>query len=144
MSQHLVVDTSVVSKLYLRDEEWVANADALFARFERGEVELVAPRLITYEVPASIRNAIVKRRINEEDGQEAVAHFRRLPLPIIDDLDVLEEAFRTANRYSRSFYDSIFLVLAQDLGWNLVTADDKLWKPLHLKLPFLIHLRYLN
>lgn len=144
MSQHLVVDTSVVSKLYLRDEEWVANADALFARFEQGEVELVAPRLITYEVPASIKKAIAKRRIAEQDGQDAVTRFCQLPLPIVDDLNVTEEAFRTANRYSCSYYDSIFLVLAQDLGWNLVTAEDRLWKRLHHQLPFFIHLRYLS
>lgn len=144
MSQRFVVDTTVVSKLYLRDEEWVANADALFAKFERGEVELVAPRLLKYEVPAAIRNAIVKRRIDERYGEEAVTRFRQLPLPIMDDLDILEEAFKIANRYSRSFYDSIFLILAQDLGWNLVTADDKLWKPLHHQLPYIIHLRYLD
>lgn len=144
MSQHFVVDTSVVSKLYLRDEVWVANADVLFARFGRGEVELVAPRLVKYEVPASIRKAIAKGRIHERDGKEAVARFCRLPLPTIDDLDVLEEAFSTASRYSCSFYDSIFITLAQDLGWNLVTAEDKLWKRLHPVLPYIIHIRYLN
>lgn len=144
MSQYLVVDTTVVSKLYLRDEQWVANADALFARFAQGEVELLGPRLITYEVPASIKKAIAMRRISEKDGQEAVARFRQLHLPVIDDLDVLEEAFRTATRYSCSFYDSIFLILAQDLGWNLVTADDKFWRRLHNDLPYIIHLRQLN
>ena len=144
MSQRFVVDTSVVSKLYLRDEVWVANADLLFARFGQGDVELVAPRLIKYEVPASIRKAIAKRRIAEQDAEDAVTRFCQLPLPIIDDLNVTEEAFRLANRYSRSFYDSIFLILAQDLSWNFVTADDKLWKALHNELPYIIHLRYLN
>lgn len=140
MSEHFIVDTSVVSKLYLRDEQWTANADALFARFERGETELLAPRLVMYEVPASIRKAIAQRRILESDGQDAIRRFRRLPLPIIDDKDALEEAFRLANRYSCSYYDAIFLTLAEDLGWNFVTAEVKLCRRLQPQLRYIIRL----
>lgn len=144
MNQRFVVDTSVVTKLYLRDERWTANADALFTRFERGEVELVALRLIRYEVPASIRKAIEKRRIPEKDGLEAIRRFGRFPLPIIDDIDILEEAFGKANQYSCSFYDAIFLTLAEDLDWGFVTADEKFLKVAQPWFALMIHLRDLN
>lgn len=144
MSECFVVDTSVVLKLYLRDEEWVSKTDELFSKFERGEVELVAPRLLKYEVASSIHKAIAGRRINIVDGQEAVNRFTQLPLPIIDDINILEEAFNTANQYGRSFYDSIFLILARDLGWNLITAEHKHWKQIHYQFPYVIHLRDLN
>ena len=143
-----VVDSNVIAKLYLRDkyEQWVAKADKLFDQFGQGRVELIAPRLIIYEVPAAIRRAVQIRRLSELDALEAVKRFQQLPLPLVEETtNLLEEAFRLANRYYCTFYDAIYLKLAEDLGWDFVTADEKsIIRPLGDKLSYIVPLRSLN
>lgn len=39
----LVVDASAATKWHLRDEEWVAEADAVLADFRAGRTALLAP-----------------------------------------------------------------------------------------------------
>jgi predicted nucleic acid-binding protein len=50
-TEALVVDASVVAKWYLRDETDVEQADLLLTRFTTGELVLVAPEQIRYEIP---------------------------------------------------------------------------------------------
>ncbi len=141
-----VVDSNVITKLYLRDEPWTDKADTLFQRFAEGEVAIVAPRLALYEVPAAIRRAVIKGRINELNALEAIRRFQQLPLPLIEERPaVLEEAFRLANRYLCTFYDAVYLQLAEHLGWSFITADEKsLIRPLGRRLSYLVALNSLS
>ncbi len=125
----LVTDANVVAKLYLRDEQWTDKTDNLFDLFGQGLIEIVAPRILLYEVPAAISKALKDGRINETDAIDALRSFRKLPLPMIEETPaLLEEACRQANRYRCTLYDAIYLQLAEDINWNLVTADEDLCK----------------
>jgi len=138
VAEQLVVDASVVAKLYLRDEQYTAKADLLFSRFKQGEVQLIAPRLITYEVPAAIKGGAVRVKAAKEIWRAALSSFESLGLTIIDDSDAKYEATRLALDYFCQYYDALYLLLAQDLGCRFITADEKLWKPLHTRLGYLL------
>ncbi len=138
MAEQLVVDANVVAKLYLRDEQYTDKAELLFSRFKRGEVHLVAPRLITYEVPAAIERGAALVKAAKETWQEALSSFESLGLTIIDDSDAKYEAMRLAINYVCHYYDALYLLLAEDLGCCFITADERLWNPLHTRLGYLL------
>jgi len=143
VTEQLVIDANVVAKLYLKDEQYTDKADLLFSRFKRGEIHLVAPRLVTYEVPAAIKQGAVRAKAGEETWRMAIHSFESLELGgllIIDDSDAKYEATRLAIKYGRSYYDALYLLLAEDLGCPFITADDRLFRALHQQLPYLISL----
>lgn len=139
MGASLVIDASVVAKLYLRDEKWLDKADEVFRQFGNGELELLAPRLISYEVPAAICKASSRQRLESAKALEAIRRFWSLRLPVFEETaSLLEEAFRLAHIYGCALYDAIYLALAKDLDWPFVTADEKLHRDLRYKVPYLI------
>lgn len=143
MTEQLVVDANVVAKLYLKDEQYIDKADLLFSRFNRGEIHLAAPRVITYEVPAVIKRGAVKAKADEETWRTAIHSFELLEsrgLLIIDDSDAKYEAIRLAINYRCFYFDALYLLLAEDLGCPFITADDKLVRALHTQLSYIISL----
>jgi len=143
VAEQLVVDATVVAKLYLKDEQYTDKAHLLFSRFEEGEIRLVAPRVITYEVPAAIKKGTVRAKADEETWRTAIHSFELLEshgLFIINDSDAKYEAMRLAIKYGSSYYDALYLLLAEDLGCPFITADDKLVRALHAQLSYIISL----
>jgi len=144
LDNQLVVDASVVAKLYLKDEADTENANLLFARFASGQVQLAAPRFIKYEVPAAIRSAMAAVRVDQEIWESAVNSFKSLGLAIFDDTGCEREAMKLAVGYGCSYYDALYLLLAEDLGYHLVTADEKLWKNMRRRVQYVVHLGSYN
>jgi len=140
LTEQLVVDANVVAKLYLRDEQYTDKVDLLFSRFERGDLHLTAPRVITYEVPAVIKRGAVRAKAGEETWRAAMHSFESLGLFIIDDSDAKYEAIRLAINYRCFYFDALYLLLAEDLGCPFITADDKLVRALHTQLSYIISL----
>ena len=94
--------------------------------------------MITYEVPANIKRGAVRVKAAKETWRAALSSFESLGLSIIDDSDAKYEATRLAINYSCTYYDALYLLLAEDLGCRFVTADEKLWRPLHARLEYLL------
>ena len=138
MTEQLVVDASVVAKLYLKDEQHVDKADLLFSRFERGDIQLIAPRVITYEVPAAIKRGAVRAKVGIEVCKAALSSFKSLGLSIVDDSEAKYEAIKLAIDYACQYYDALYLLLAEDLGCHFVTADEKLWRAIHNRVQYLM------
>jgi len=136
--EQLVVDANVVAKLYLKDEQYVDKADLLFSRFEQGGIQLIAPRLITYEVPAAIKRGAFRVKAAKEIWQAALSSFQSLGLCIVDDSEAKYEATRLAINYACTYYDALYLLLAEDLGCRFITADEKLWRTLHTRAEYLL------
>jgi len=146
MPQSLVIDASVLAKLFIRDakEQYIDKADLLFSKFENGEVSLFAPYVIVYEVGAALVKAIQQARVGEERGMQAIHSFQKLGLVILEDSEAArEEAFRLAIRYHcPHYYDALYLALAEDLDCPFVTADDKLWRQVQARVSYLIRLAH--
>lgn len=106
MAEQLVVDANVVAKLYLR------KADLLFSRLREREVRPVAPRLITYEVPAVVKRGAARGKAIKGKWQAARSSFESLELTICDDSDAKQEAVRLALNYGCSYYDALWRIFS--------------------------------
>ena len=140
MTEQLVVDANVVAKLYFKDEQYADKSDLLFSRFERGEIHLVAPRMITCEVPAVIKQGAVRVKADEEIWRAAIRSFESLGLSIIDDSNAKYEAMRLAINYRCFYFDALYLLLVEGLGCPFITADDKLLRKIRGQVSYLISL----
>jgi predicted nucleic acid-binding protein len=136
--EQLVVDATVVAKLYLRDEQFTDQADLLFSKFGRGEIQLIAPNVIKYEVPAAIKRGTARVKAPEQTWQAALSSFQSLGLTVIDDSDAKHEATRLALDLACGYYDALYLLLAEDLGCRFITADEKLWRNLRTQVGYLL------
>ncbi len=125
----LVIDASVAAKWHLSDEEYEEQALSILSSFAQGQVDLVAPGQIRYEVPAAIAVATRGRRprLSREQGQEAIAEFLALGIKTVGDDDLVLAAYGLVHRYGCAFYDALYLALAQRLAVPFVTADAKLY-----------------
>jgi predicted nucleic acid-binding protein len=125
----VVVDASVAVKWHLEDEDDAEIAAALLDRFTRGEIILIAPDHIRYEVPSAITLATVRAqpRLTRDQGQAAIQRFLAMGLVTVGDDALILAAFPLVHQHKIAFYDAQYLALAERVGCPLVTADRKLY-----------------
>ena len=138
MTEQFVVDASVVAKLYLKDEQHTNNVDMLFLRFEQGQVELLAPRIVIYEVPAAVKSGAARVRADNAMVRNALISFEGIGLIVIDDSGAIREAMDLALSYSCSYYDALYLLLAEDLSCHFITADEKLYRNMKKRVSYIV------
>ncbi|NLX60473.1 MAG: type II toxin-antitoxin system VapC family toxin [Phycisphaerae bacterium] len=123
--KRLVVDASVVVKLYFEEE----HSDAAEKQLARAE-ELLAPDLLWVEVA----NVIWKRQRRGDLTQEAAAGIlsqaMRLPIQVYEASELLPDALDLALRFDRTVYDSLYLALAVKTKTVMVSADQRLVRAL--------------
>ena len=123
-----VIDSSVLAKVYLKDEEFAGVAQRLF----EGSVELVAPQVILYEIPSAIQAAVRRNRLDPEAALAALSDFISLRLPTLGDPatlpDMVRMAYIRAMELGRRVYDALYVVAAEAIGGRLITADANLYE----------------
>src|SRR3954451_7749546 len=126
----IVVDASVAVKWHLNDEEHAEAAARLLTRFGRGELILVAPDHIRYEVPAAITVATIgtQPRLTVQQGQEAIEEFLALGLTTVGTDDLILAAYPLVHRYNIALYDALYVALASRFQCGFVTADRRLYQ----------------
>ncbi len=122
-ANRLVLDASVAAKWHLKDEEYGDRALELLRRYQEGQLQLVAPYLINYELSNAFLIASRRRRIAFSQAAEAFREFADLGLPTASGHARTSQALDLAERYGCSFYDALYLALAEELGARLITAD---------------------
>jgi len=120
-----VIDASVVLRGFFPDEEGREKAQAVIRAYAQGEIELLAPTLLPYEVTNAVLQAVRRSRIDLEKGMEILTAFQELGIPTREVL--WRRAFQLAHDYDRSAYDGAYLALAEETGSNLVTGDLRLY-----------------
>ncbi len=126
----LVVDASVAAKWHLDDEDHVAEATLLLERFGRGEVELLAPTQIRFEVPSTFTVATLGQnpRLTVTEARSAIEEFLSLAITVIDDDQLVLSAFDLSQQYNCAMYDALYAALSQRLGIPFITADQRLYQ----------------
>ena len=123
-SSEWVIDASVVAKWYLKDEEFVEQADRVLDRYLDGTARLTTPHFTRYELANAVTRAAREGRVTENDASAAVLDFSGLGLAQDTDSDErLASSLQIATRLGVSFYDALYLALAEELRVGLVTAD---------------------
>lgn len=131
-----IVDASVATKWYLRDEQDTRQADAILHGHVEGTARLIAPQIIRYEVTNSLLRAVRNNRIDRAYAQRATRRLNALPFLEPSDPDGrIELAFELAYGMGISFYDAVYIALAEELGQQVVTADRILHNRVEEHLP---------
>ena len=124
-----VVDASVIVKWFLHHQE--ADRDKALALRDlhiSGQSIIYIPRLALLEVLNAIR---FSPKADEEAGETALEALQDLHLEIRPgDVDVLRKANAIAWAYKITIYDALYVALAEQVGYPLVTADDAMLRKL--------------
>ena len=115
-----VVDASVLVD-YLAGGEHVESSRARL--LEAGEA-LWAPHLVDAEVGHVLRRALLAGELRQATARAALEDLADLPLRRAGHVGLLERAWTL--RSNVSFYDGLYVALAERLGLTLVTLDARL------------------
>ncbi len=116
-----VVDASVVVTVLIRGEHADWAEEQLSGA--GGDRSLWAPHLIDAEVGQSLRRVARKQ---DDRAADALGRFAGLPLRRIVHTGLLDRAWQL--RHNVSFYDGLYVALAEVLSVPLITLDRRLVK----------------
>jgi len=116
-----VVDASVLVSLLVDGEDGWAGTQVLHARTGRS---LWAPHLVDAEVGHALRSLVAARKTSEEDATAALRDLASLPLRRIVHAGLLDRTWEL--RHNLSFYDGLYVALAELLGEPLLTLDARM------------------
>lgn len=104
---------------------------------EAGQIVLFAPDQIRYEVGAAILNAARARppRLATAEGSLTISDVGLWGVNFVTDNDLLPAAYLMGRRWGCSFYDGLYVALAQRLGVPLLHADNNLRNALGDRFP---------
>jgi predicted nucleic acid-binding protein len=119
-----VVDASVVVTV-LADAEHAPWAEDQLSTGGASR-SLWAPHLIDAEVGQALRRRVAAGRLGEDRADAALLDLARLPLRRIEHVGLLRRAWEL--RHNLSFYDGLYVALAEVLDVPLVTLDRRLAK----------------
>jgi predicted nucleic acid-binding protein len=115
-----VVDASVLVE-YLGGGE---RSEAARRRLMHREEALWAPHLIDAEVGHVLRTAVLHRQLRPATASAALGDLADFPLRRASHRSLLERAW--ALRANVSFYDGLYVALAERLDLPLITLDARL------------------
>jgi predicted nucleic acid-binding protein len=125
----LVVDASVAAKWHLPDEDDVDRANELLLRMDAGEIALVAPDFIWFEVTSAITVATrgTAPRLTREEDEAAISEFLALRLWVESSRELLPRAFDLVHQHGCALYDALYLALADHYDIPFIMADRRLY-----------------
>jgi predicted nucleic acid-binding protein len=127
ISSLIVLDASVAAKwCVLAGEPFEQQAIELLARQQRGEVQFIVPDLFWAEMGNILWKAARKDRCTPEQAVKSIQLIRAQDLSTFSCTVLLEQSLAIAQKYGRTFYDSIYLALAVKSKATLITADERL------------------
>lgn len=88
---------------------------------------LMAPELIQAEVGSALVKLVRAKVLTRRDGEEAFDDFFRAPIRIVPAHGVAQQAMKLALQAGLSFYDCLYLALAEAAQGQFATADARFW-----------------
>lgn len=140
MRPRFCVDASVLGRWLLAEGDAAVRVETLLTAFEAGEVDLCAPDLLVSQVGNLLVTAVRGGRLDPVDALEALEAFCGLGLRWIDARQCAAEALLTARTLGLSFYDALYVAVAEAEGCALLTADTRLAERVRERKPFVIPL----
>ena len=114
---------------------------SLWRSWLKQDREIVAPRLLVYEVTSALWRKVRHDVLTLEEARRAVQAALGMGVTILDPPGLSEQAFELAARFQRpAAYDAHYLALAKILGCEFWTADARLAIAVKEELPWVRHL----
>jgi predicted nucleic acid-binding protein len=120
-----VIDASVGVKWFIEEREGDREAAlAIRQRHITGLTQMIVPELFLLEVPNAIKAA---RRGTEVELAEVLDVFADLGIQVErHSKEILRKTNAVAWAYNLTWYDAVYVAVAESLGFPMVTADDAL------------------
>ncbi len=120
-----VVDASVGVKWFVREREADREVALSFRqRHIEGSTRMIVPELFLLEVPNAIKTG---RKSTEEELAEVLTTLADLDVQVEQHTQrVLRKTNAVAWAYNLTWYDAVYVALAETLGFPCVTADEAL------------------
>ncbi len=130
MSAWVVVDASVILATVL-PEPLTLQAKAVVRQLVEADTSLAAPILFRYELVSVLRKSVARGVITPAEGSEKRDLLLSQAVTLMFDDDLLRRAYDLATRYNRpTVYDAQYLAVAERLGCDFWTADERLFNAL--------------
>ena len=122
-----VVDANVIIDLVAPDVAVGGPAERLIAGLAAERFEILVPALVWIESSNALLTGIRRGRWDGEAADGAFAALAGIPVVSADTQEDWERAFELARRYDNwPVYDMVYVALAERLGTEFYTADEKL------------------
>jgi len=132
----ICVDASVAAKWVLL-EQHSGLALALLASARRTGEQIIAPRLLPFEVANIVRKRMVRQALPLADADQRLAEFLSLPVRLVNPERLYRRALAFADAHGLpAVYDAHYVVVAQHFGCDLWTDDRLLLRAVGSALPF--------
>ncbi|MEM2485223.1 MAG: type II toxin-antitoxin system VapC family toxin [Candidatus Caldarchaeum sp.] len=119
-AEKIVLDASVVVKWFTK-EEYSMQALAVKTKYESGEVDIVAPQLLIYEVVNALR---YNPAFGSDELRRAVHDLEDMQITLYPlEADLAELTVEQAYRFGLSIFDAAYVALAFRLNSKYYTAD---------------------
>jgi predicted nucleic acid-binding protein len=133
-----VLDASVGVKLVLA-ESHSDKALALVTACVQTAEPIIAPPLLPFEVANVLRRRMVRQGLSLSDADQLMADFLTFPVTLAAPAGLYQAALAVADAHNLpAAYDAHYIALAQELGCDLWTDDQRLMNALAGKLPFMV------
>ena len=125
MARRLVLDASTIVAALLPDEPLHAAAVKWMERYAAGDLDILAPTLLPYELASSLLTAERRAsRLSAEDVDAILTDLEYLGIELLPVSPTL--AVAAARRYRCSPYDASYIALAEQRKVHVVTTDRSL------------------
>jgi predicted nucleic acid-binding protein len=131
----LVIDASVCGKL-LWPEEHSDRAAALFNDADQTGWRLAAPVILPVEMTNLIRRRMRAERLLIERALALLDDFLAQSIDLLTDADLHRAALRLTGAHSLGGHDAHYVALAQRLGCEMWTADERILRAAAGRLAF--------
>lgn len=125
MNAVVVVDASVALK-WVVAESGSHEANQLLDDLADNTVSLAAPEHLVGEVGNGLRKRIVQGLLSVDEAQAALDAIAALDLELVGGSERWFRALPAAVEWGLTTYDALYVLLALDLGAELLTADLRL------------------
>lgn len=142
MSPYVCIDASVAAK-WLLPEEYSEQALALYDDCQRTNTAVTTPPHLPIEVTNILRRRVVRGFITHAEGRQLLETFSQFSVRLVIPPRLYEKAFSLAETFNLpAVYDAHYVALAQILGCDLWTADERLLNTVGDKLPYVKWIRH--
>jgi predicted nucleic acid-binding protein len=118
-----IVDASIIIQRLIR-QPFTPNVQALFSSLTPAD-RLIAPEFCLIECTNVIWKQARFFGMTHPQAEQLVKDLRFLPLKRAPVKKLLDDALRIGLKHQLAVYDSVYIVLAQQVGFPLITVDQQ-------------------
>ena len=132
----ICVDANIVIKLVV-EEAYSDQARTLWRAWQNEDYQISAPPLLKYEITSVLRKYVSRGLRTLRESRQALQLALAFNIQYLEPVDFHLRAFELADRLGRpAAYDTHYLALAEHLGCEFWTADERLVNAVQDVLPW--------